>query len=423
MSLQSEPQRADDLYATLAISAEEARTGTSRMLTLPDGRQLPLTLPAGVQSGQRLSVANQGRRREDGSYGSLQLTIIVLPGPPLGGPGGPSSEEEVPTQLASDRLQSAAPAALVSSSSTMGQTAPPPPHTPGPLPPISSSPSLAQQWSAPAQGKGTNPRRRLWLIATVVILLIVISSAVLLGLHQQQQTQEQARATATSLAATASVATKQAGIKASAVAQATADAQATASVIAAYPNPYPSGGSKLVLYAPLSDARNSIGWETGVHCIFRSGAYHVVSQDPRYFDHCSNGMSYSDFTLEVEMTIVAGDQGGLLFRGADIDNDHYYLFQVGTTGIYALFAYTGGDDVDELTRGIALNYQRGLGQTNLLALVARGNSLTLYLNHDPVVQISDGHYRAGQLALLAVPLVDGGQPTDVAYRHLKVWTF
>ncbi|WP_069803046.1 family 16 glycoside hydrolase [Thermogemmatispora onikobensis] len=418
MSPQSEPQHADDLYATLAISAEEARSGTSRMLTLPDGRQLPLTLPAGVQSGQRLSFANQGRRRDDGSYGSLQLTIIVLPGPPVGGLAGRSSEEEVPTQLSSDQLQLAAPAALASSASTVGQTAPPPPHTPGPLPPTLSSPALSRQRPATAERKGTSPRRGLWLIATMVVLLILISSALLLE-QQQQQAQEQAHATATSAAATSLVASRQA----SAVAQATAAAQATASVIAAYPNPYPPGGGRLVLYAPLSDARNSIGWETGVHCIFRSGAYHVVSQDPRFFDQCGNGISYSDFTLEVEMTIVAGDQGGLLFRGANIGDNHYYLFQIGTTGIYTLFAYTGGDQTAELTRGIALNYQRGLGQTNLLALVARGNSLTIYLNHDPVVQVSDGRYRAGELALLAVPLANGGQPTDVAYRHLKVWTF
>lgn len=251
---------------------------------------------------------------------------------------------------------------------------------------------------------------------------MLISSAVLLEQHLQQ-TQEQASATATSAAATAFVATRQAGAQASVVAQATAAAQATASVIAAHPNPYPPGGGRLVLYTPLSDEHNSIGWETGIHCTFRSGAYHVVSQNPRFFDHCSNGISYSDFTLEVEMTIVAGDQGGLLFRGADIDNNKYYLFQVSTTGIYALFAYTGGDQTEELTRGVALNYERGLGQTNLLALVARGSSLTLYLNHEQVVQITDGRYRSGQLALLSVPLADGGQPTEVAYRNLKVWTF
>ncbi|RAQ98115.1 family 16 glycoside hydrolase [Thermogemmatispora tikiterensis] len=418
----SEPQRANDLYATLAISSEEARTGTSRILTLPDGRQLPITLPAGVQSGQQLSFTGQGRRRDDGTYGSLQLTITVLPGPPPGGAPGLSSEEAVPTLLSGDRLQLAAPAALASSLPTAGQAALSSSQTPASLPQTPPSPSPSWPRSAPAQRKSASSRRPLWLVTTAVLLLVVISSAALLEQHLQQA-QGQASATATSAAATAFVATRQADGQASVVAQATAAAQATASVIAANPNPYPPGGGKLVLYTPLSDAQNSIGWETSIHCTFRSGAYHVVSQDPRYFDHCSNGISYSDFTLEVEMTIVAGDQGGLLFRGADIGNNRYYLFQISTTGIYTLFAYTGGNQAEELTRGVALNYQRGLGQTNLLALVARGHHLTLYLNHQQVVAITDGHYRSGQLALLSVPLADGGQPTEVAYRNLKVWAF
>ncbi|GER83165.1 hypothetical protein KTAU_18020 [Thermogemmatispora aurantia] len=418
----SEPQRRDDLYATLAISAEEARIGTSRILTLPDGRQLPITLPAGVQSGQQLSFAGQGRRRDDGTYGSLQLTITVLPGPPPGGAPGLPSEEEAPTLLSGDRLQLAVPTALAPSLPTTGQAALPSSQTPGPLPQTRSSPSPSWPRSAPAQQKSASSRRPLWLVATAVVLLVLISSAVLLGQHWQQA-QGQASATATSAAATALAATRQADAQASVVAQATVAAQATASVIAANPNPYPAGGGKLVLYTPLSDAQNSIGWETSIHCTFHSGAYHVVSQDPRYFDHCSNGISYSDFTLEVEMTIVAGDQGGLLFRGADIGNNKYYLFQVSTTGIYTLFVYTGGDQTAELARGVALTYERGLGQTNLLALVARGNHLTLYLNHQQVVAVTDGHYRAGQLALLSVPFADGGQLTEVAYRNLKVWTF
>ncbi|WP_376797373.1 hypothetical protein [Thermogemmatispora sp.] len=425
MSLQPESQSADDLYATLAISAEEARSGTSRTLLLPDGRQLPITLPAGIQSGQRLSLAGLGRRREDGTYGSLQLTISVLPGPPETGPATPSPAEEAPTQLSSQAAHLAARHISSPPFATAAQPASPTSSQeqgPGGL--SASMPSLPRTWAAPTQRSASRPRGGPWLIVSLVALLLLVGSGLLLlVLHQQQQASEQADATATSAAASASVATRQANEQASAVARATAAAQATASVLTAYPNPYPPGGGQLVLYTPLSDSPSSIGWETGPHCSFRGGAYHVVSQDPRYFESCSNGISYSDFALEVEMTIVQGDQGGLLFRGADIDHEKYYLFQVSTAGLYTLFAYTGGNEAQELTRGLALSYQRGLGETNLLALVARGSSLTIYLNREPVLRINDGRYRAGQLALLAVPFVRGGQVTDVAYRNLKVWTF
>nr|BBH92664.1 hypothetical protein KTA_08630 [Thermogemmatispora argillosa] len=403
MSAQSEPERADDLHATLAISAEEAQTGTSRVLTLPDGRRLPMTLPAGMQSGQRLSLAGQGRRREDGTYSTLHLTIVVLPGPPAAAPASGSPEAEAPTLLSGQPGQWAAHPALISAG------------------PPGSPPGSASQ--GPPPGPRRWSRQRTLLIATLIIGLLLASSLGFFLELQQRHVREEANTTATSAALTAATATRQAARRTSTVTQATAAAQATASTIAAYPNPYPPGGGRLVLYAPLSDAHNSIGWETGTHCAFQAGAYHVMAQDPRFFEKCSNGLSYRDFALEVTMSIVKGDQGGLLFRG-DIDKDTYYLFQIDTSGFCSLFAYTGnGNEAQELARSIALSFERGQGSTNLLALVARGSSLTLYLNHEPVIKVTDGRYRLGQVALLAVPFADEGQETEVSYRHLKVWAF
>ncbi|WP_322480717.1 hypothetical protein [Thermogemmatispora sp.] len=417
MSAQSESQRLDDLHATLAISAEEAHTGTSRVLTLPDGRRLPMRLPAGIQSGQRISFAGLGRRREDGSYGSLHLTITVLPGPPATPSAPDLLEEEVPTLLSSQPGQRAAPASPII------------PKLPPGSPPVSTpqgpAPGLASQPSAPSPGSQRRwSRPHTLLITALAIGLLLASSLGFLVEQHQQPCWLLANATATSGALTAAAATRQAAWRTSTVTQATTAAQATASTIAAYPNPYPPGGGRLILYTPLSDPRNSIGWETGRHCAFQAGAYHVMAQDPRFFEACSNGIGYSDFVLEVEMTIVKGDQGGLLFRG-DIDNDRYYLFQTDTSGFCSLFAYTGGDgdQAEELSRSIAIGFQRGHSASNLLALVVRGSSLTLYLNHEPVIKVTDGRYRAGQLALLAVPFVESGQATEVTYRHLKVWTF
>ncbi|MGH2494362.1 MAG: DnaJ C-terminal domain-containing protein, partial [Ktedonobacteraceae bacterium] len=56
----SQPPDAGEMRATLALSQSEARTGSSRTLNLPGGRQITVSIPAGVYDGQELRVAGQG---------------------------------------------------------------------------------------------------------------------------------------------------------------------------------------------------------------------------------------------------------------------------------------------------------------------------------------------------------------------------
>lgn len=48
----------NDIRATLAISQQEAQTGTQRTLTLPDGREVQVAIPSGVYDGQVLHIPN-----------------------------------------------------------------------------------------------------------------------------------------------------------------------------------------------------------------------------------------------------------------------------------------------------------------------------------------------------------------------------
>jgi serine/threonine protein kinase len=51
-------QVGDDLRATFAISKQEAESGISRMITLPGGQHVEVTVPAGAQQGQVIRVPN-----------------------------------------------------------------------------------------------------------------------------------------------------------------------------------------------------------------------------------------------------------------------------------------------------------------------------------------------------------------------------
>ncbi|HEX6555863.1 MAG TPA: substrate-binding domain-containing protein [Ktedonobacteraceae bacterium] len=66
------------LHATLAISQVEAEGGTTRSLTLPGGRRVSVTVPAGVADGTTLRLEGQGiSYYEGGPAGPLVLTISI----------------------------------------------------------------------------------------------------------------------------------------------------------------------------------------------------------------------------------------------------------------------------------------------------------------------------------------------------------
>jgi len=66
------------LHATLAISQAEAASGTTRSLTLPGGRKVSVTVPAGMGDGSTLRLEGQGMPYyEGGPAGPLVLRIAI----------------------------------------------------------------------------------------------------------------------------------------------------------------------------------------------------------------------------------------------------------------------------------------------------------------------------------------------------------
>ncbi len=90
-------QQNGDIRATLALSQEEARSGTSRTLNLPGGRQVVVPIPAGAYDGQELHMAGQGEPSASGSRGSLILTIAIAPAEKFGTQGFSPAGTDFPT--------------------------------------------------------------------------------------------------------------------------------------------------------------------------------------------------------------------------------------------------------------------------------------------------------------------------------------
>lgn len=76
------PARGGDAHYTLAVSFLDAANGAVRRLTLPDGRTLDVTIPAGHQDGRALRLRGQGNPgRAGGPAGDALIEISITPHP------------------------------------------------------------------------------------------------------------------------------------------------------------------------------------------------------------------------------------------------------------------------------------------------------------------------------------------------------
>lgn len=253
----------------------------------------------------------------------------------------------------------------------------------------------------------TRPRSRglsgrIILLAVLAGLLVI--GGIAFGLVSYNNTQTaNANATATAQA------------NATRVANLTATANASATAFAIQ-NTYPFSAN-LKLNDPLTDNSKGYQWETSDFCKFTGSAYHVVDPQTNTYSPCAGiNTDFSDFTFQVEMSISKGDGGGLIFRGNEAKSQ-YYRFAIYTDGTYGIYVYvdTTGQNARTLKSG---NLGQTLNDTNTISVVARGETLALYVNQTEVTSVTDSTYTHGQIGFSATNL---SHAADVIFTNAKVW--
>ena len=200
--------------------------------------------------------------------------------------------------------------------------------------------------------------------------------------------------------------------------QAAANMQATAKAVA---STYPFS-NKLVLNDPLTDNSRGVSWSENSHCSFSGSAYHAIVDKAGYYYPCiATKTSFSNFTFEVQMTIKQGDNstsGGLIFRASP--NDRQYLLFLDTQGNYDFEVSVDrtGTNSRIVKRGQVTGFTTGLYLVHTLGVVANGNQISLYVDQQSVMQLTDPTYTSGEIGILAY---SAGSTADVAYNNLKVW--
>jgi hypothetical protein len=229
---------------------------------------------------------------------------------------------------------------------------------------------------------------------------------------------------ATSSARSRATTTTQAYSAATVQARATTTAlviNSTATAVASG-NPYPPHEGTLALDDTLHN--NSANyWYDGTDkdgsCHFAGGAYHVKATATHLIFGCpAYYVKFSNFVYQVQMTILSGGEGGITFR--ENTQGRQYTFLVRSEGTYGFYKFEGYDKaVSPLLSGSSSVIKKGLKQTNLVAVIARGKTLDLYVNHQRINSVNDGAYGEGFIAVCA------STPTgsaEVAFTNAKVWT-
>jgi hypothetical protein len=263
-------------------------------------------------------------------------------------------------------------------------------------------------------------------ILLIILAFLVMASGIGLiyysAVYHPDQLYAQATATAqtvrTAQAQASGAANAQSTGTAQAFANATAQAMATTTALQNIYNQATSGAP--ILNDPLN-GNNIYHWDVGNaslggSCGFKAGAYHVIEPNKSYYLSClAESTNFSNFAFQVQVTIIQGDEGGLIFRatGAKL-----YSFGFNREGLFSLIVSKNNNPGKPLIYGPNSAINTGLNQPNLLTVIARDSTFYLYINKQFVDAVRDSSYHSGQIGVYAAYST---HYTDVAFNDAQVW--
>ena len=280
------PSNDEDIRASLAISKVESQTGTTRTLNLPRGRRISIPIPSGIPDGQVIRFEGQGEPSLGGQTGALILTINIAP---LEETIRPSQSREI-----DDKTYRSASNKLLEAPT-----------------PISKS-NITERFR-----RVVLSRPKIAALIGLVLLVLIASFSIFYFKYDNILQRNSLLNVGTA-------------------------------------NPYPPYTGTLALNDPLSDNSNGYFWDEGNDigdgCAFLNGAFLVSELQIGKFHSCTAGTTYSNFVYQVQMAIIKGDGGGIIFRRDDT-NQSFYYFYIGIDGSYILDIYNNNNFMSTLTSG------------------------------------------------------------------------
>ncbi|HYT35932.1 MAG TPA: protein kinase, partial [Ktedonobacteraceae bacterium] len=383
-----------NVHQSLTITTLEAHTGTNRVIPLPNGRQVIVPIPPGVNHGQVIRLEGYGRPTTyNNPVGALIVTISIAP---------------------------------VVAEEAVSPTTPTFQHT------VAVSNSLARNEVKPTLPrvpiKKRNVKAKATMVMSIAFVLVLLSG--MISIYAIISTGAPLKSTA-------------------------ATSTPTPDPNRVYPTYIisPKTGS-FAFSDSLKDDSKGNNWastpsHTTLHgsCKFTDNALHVTVNGetgvtfhtciPEPLSTASNSVIFSNFAYQVKMTFDTGDCGGVTFRGQGegfyyffiCRNSNYSCYNDSTKVCnYGLIRYTNDPSSGKpdfklnplLTEGFSQLIEDGANKPYVIAVVARDSIIDLYVNDQHIDEVKDDHYSKGKIGVLAKTF--GPYLTEVAFSDAKVWT-
>lgn len=173
----------------------------------------------------------------------------------------------------------------------------------------------------------------------------------------------------------------------------------------------------------LSDTLNSNingRWPATSSCVFKGGSYHVIVQQANFLQICpSNTFSTGNTAIQADVSLLSGDNAGLLFR---VSGSQFYDFEITSQGTFFLRLHKGGTGAN-YTYLLAPSSSPAIrtgGQANRLLAIANGSNFKLYINGTFVGEAQDSTYSNGQIGFIVgtLPSTNTGEGS---FTNLKMY--
>lgn len=184
-------------------------------------------------------------------------------------------------------------------------------------------------------------------------------------------------------------------------------------------------GRKPVLYDLLTNSSTS-SWPNLTdnpdgQCTFEADGYHVTDTKQSTFYYCmSTGSYYANFAFQVQVSIISGGGASLVFRGSEEQNK-FYRFRIDQYGDYSLLLSndpTRHAQPQALREGSSQDIHQGMGQMNILTVIATGSDIYLYVNSHFITYERDSTLNVGEIGLSAS---DFSQSAEAVFSRAEVW--
>ncbi|GHO49297.1 serine/threonine protein kinase [Ktedonospora formicarum] len=457
-------KRGENQYIMLGLSAAEAQSGTTFPLTLAGNRQVNITVPPNSQPGQIIQIDGLGKpSTSNGPNGALVVTLAIRPNANGVVSSDPGERQAMLSELRNishqiQTLQSQAPATPSANPTASGSA-------PAPGQPLNTS-SLEEQVQklehisrvlrtyddyVKIEGPKDIPRFIVKHLPPGTAIMLVLLAVLIVACNCSiSNTLQEAivnngnanvellawgntQMTATAQASINSTATAKKNAQATAVAKHMQDVQQAIDAVhipAQYNVDESSNNNEdSLIFTDLLNKSNTGQWKQGEpdaipSCYFgqNDNFYHAKTNQVKQPLWCqasnetANLQRGVNFVLQVQLSILNGSTGGIVFGAGDVKSSCY--FYISQTGDYEI-GYNNTPFTHGKGKSTAINTGIGTNVTNLIAMVVTDKKVTFFINLEPVLSIEEVSLpTVGNVALVAL---SDGSPTDVAYQKIKAW--